>query len=316
MARRCELLGLVILVIALAMLGTSLAVDKETGADDEAGALFGAYVDPPIYTDDERIAAVKRFETDLGRRLTIVHSYHPWAETFPSKFDRYVVERGTTLMLSWAGTGTADILSGSHDALIRTRARAVRDLGAPILLRWRWEMNRPNLQAEVESPSAYVESWRRIRAIFAAEGADQVDWVWCPIGHGFTSTRAVDYYPGDAEVDWLCVDAYSSRADEPLEPHVADFLDWASRRPHPVMLGEFSTTRVPGGGDLVAWLRETRRFVKSNPQIAAVVFFEADKGESGPHAFSPDPAALRELARWSRDPWFTPAWDAFSPPRP
>lgn len=278
------------------------------GTVKPAGAQFGAYVEPAMYTDEERMAALERFEASLGRQLDIVHSFHPFEHPFPSAFDRFVIARESTLLLSWAGTNTDEIVAGLHDDLIETRARAIRDLEVPVLLRWRWEMNRPNLRQEIATPASYVRAWRHIRSIFADVGANNVQWVWCPLGHNFTATSAPDYYPGDDEVDWLCVDAYSARATEPLEMHLTEFLDWAKRRPLPIMLGEFSTTRVPGGGDLATWLQQTRRLVKSQEQIAAVVFFEADNGESGPHAFSPDEEALAELVRWGADPWFRPTW--------
>lgn len=263
---------------------------------------------PDSYTDAGRIEAVERFENDLGHELRIIHSYHPWEHQFPSDFDRYVASRqGSTLLLSWAGTDTDAIVAGEYDDMIRTRARAVKELDVPILLRWRWEMNRPNLQQEIGSPEAYIAAWRHIRRLFDEEGTDQVSWVWCPLAHDFTSTQGAAYYPGDDDVDWLCADAYSHGVHESLGDRLAQFMTWAESRPRPVMIGEFSMLRTPGS-DMTGWLDEAREFVRDHPQIAAAVFYESDNAEAGPYAVSPDPAALEALRRWVNDRRFSPDW--------
>lgn len=317
MTRSARFGSLLLALLCLTLAGcvwpdANKAVQRQQGAGQ--GALFGAYVAPESYTDAGRVEALERFEAELGRPLGVVHSYHRWERPFPSDFDRYVVtRRNGTLLLSWGGTDTDDIVAGVHDTMIRERARAVRDLGVPILLRWRWEMNRPNLREQMGSPEAYVAAWRHLRRLFEQEGADQVSWVWCPIAHDFDATRGPEYYPGDDEVDWICADAYSRSVEEPLAHRLEEFLDWAQSRPHPIMIGEFSVPRVPGA-DMAGWLEEAQAFVRSHEQIAAAVFYESDNAEAARYAAGPDPAAFRALRAWADDPWFEPDWDVSSPP--
>ena len=120
---------------------------------ESSGALFGAYVSPSEATEPGRISALKRFESALGRHLDVVQNYHEWETGFPTDFDRFVAARGDVLLLSWAATRPSEISAGRYDAMIRDRAMALKRLGSPILLRWRWEMNRPNIQDEIGSPS-------------------------------------------------------------------------------------------------------------------------------------------------------------------
>src|SRR4029450_4449018 len=79
-------------------------------------------------------------------------------------------------------------------------ARRIRALRRPILLRFRWEMDRPNLRATMWSAEDFVAAWRHVRRIFAQERVRNVSWVWCPTAEGFERGEAPDFYPGDADV--------------------------------------------------------------------------------------------------------------------
>lgn len=270
-----------------------------------AGALFGAYVDPPIYDENHRIRAVQGFEQRLGRRIALYHDYHPWADPFPSRSDRYFAERGTTLLLSWGGTDTRAIASGQDDSIIRARAEAVAALGRPVLLRWRWEMNRPNLADEIGSGDDYVAAWRHLHDVFASVGADNVAWVWCPLADERADSDFAAYYPGDEYVDWLCVDGYARSESQSFADVFEPFLMWAAGHAKPVVIGEFGRSAATPG-DRAAWLDAARRFVEATPQIKAVSVFESARGASGDYAVADDPDSLAALRRWTHDPYFDP----------
>ncbi len=152
------------------------------------GAYFGARVKGTAYTDSADIAAVDHLQQDIGRRLAIVHVYHLWQDPFPSRSDLAFLRQGSTLLLSWSGTDTREIAAGRYDSMIRQRARAIKAVGKQIFLEWRWEMDRPGLQAQIHSPANYIAAWDHIRSIFAQEHVTNVGWVWCPTAHGFAIT--------------------------------------------------------------------------------------------------------------------------------
>ena len=236
-----------------------------------------------------------------------MHHFHPWDDFFPSELDTHVVEEtDSTLMISWAGTDTREINAGKYDNMIRLRAKDTKALGKPILMRWRWEMNRPNLLSVVHSPEDYIAAWKRVRAIFHEEGADNVDWVWCPLSTNFDGTRAPAYYPGDAEVGWICVDAYSDEPTSSLETELKPFLDWAKQRDKPILIGEFGTQ--PGAsGQRARWLAQVAALVKRTPQIKAIVYFDENVDRDNRRrdwSLRGSPADVRAFARLLADPYF------------
>jgi len=267
------------------------------------GALFGAYVDPPVYTEQGRIEAYENFESQVGRTLDIFHDFHKWRDAFPSHADRYFAARDVTVLLSWAGTRTSEILSGRDDWMIRERAEELVQFGHPVLLRWRWEMNRPNLRGEIGSPADYVAAWRHIHDIFQQVGADDVSWVWCPLASGTADRDFGAYYPGDEYVDWICVDVYPDGPSQSFAQVAEGFMSWAAGVDKPVLIGEFGRRRGERG-DRSVWLREAQEYVSNTPQIKAVCYFESDRGTSGAYGVSGDPVALAAFKAWANAPYF------------
>jgi hypothetical protein len=223
-------------------------VAKETGPAARlipaSGAYLGAYVAPTSYTPDAEIAAVQSFQQSLGAPISMVHNYHPWYSPFPNGADQYFVRSGKVLLLTWGGTpDTRRIVAGDYDSLVRERARAVERLHRPILLEFRHEMDRPNLQWVIHGPKNYIAAWDHIRKIFAKVGASNVGWVWCPTGWGFRNGRAQPFYPGNSEVDWVCADIYSVSASETLQDAAHPFLTWARHTHKPVLAARSRRTR-------------------------------------------------------------------------
>lgn len=205
------------------------------------GAYLGAYVAPANYTASAQVAAVRSFQRAIGGKINLVHVYHPWDQDFPSPADRTFVHNGKVLLLTWGGTpDTEKIIAGAYDQLILARARAIKQLHRPILMEFRHEMDRPNLQWAVHGPADYIKAWDHIRALFTQAGATNVSWVWCPTGYGFQVGRAQAFYPGSNEVDWVCADVYTVQPHQSLQQAAAPFLRWAAHTGKPVIIGEFA----------------------------------------------------------------------------
>ena len=119
---------------------------------------------------------------------------------------------GTIPLVSWGVAFTDNaVLSGSDDAELRAQAKALAAYGKPVFLRLDWEMNGdwyPKWDKSAVSTRVYIESWRYIREIFWQEGADNVSFVWCPNVGDPAGGSAYDWYPGNAYVDWVGLDAY------------------------------------------------------------------------------------------------------------
>jgi hypothetical protein len=273
------------------------------------GAYVGAWVKPGKNTEQGRIDAVLAFEQRLGRHLDIVHHYHTWDDFFPSEFDRHFAARpNTTLLLSWATADTRKIAAGDFDRMIRLRAQDLKALRAPILLQWRWEMDRPNLEGVVHDPEDYITAWKRIRSLFHEEGADNVDWVWCPLAEGFGNGRAPRFYPGDDQVDWLCADSYTVEPTEPLQTGLEPFFAWAKGRDKPIMIGEFGT-QAGAPGARARWLAQVGRMVRHHPRVKALLYFDSNVDRDGRQrdwSLQSHPEDVEAYGQLMAEPYFNP----------
>ena len=93
----------------------------------------------------------------------------------------------------------------------------LRQLPRPVLARMWHEMNDGGNVYSVNtnpgnSQANFVAAWRRIHDYLVAQGVkNKVQMVWCQGGHLAKPSAATQWYPGDAYVDWIATDAYSTR---------------------------------------------------------------------------------------------------------
>ncbi|MEU4425277.1 glycosyl hydrolase [Actinoplanes sp. NPDC024001] len=276
----------------------------------EHGAYFGAWIKPDELTHVGRIAAVGGLEESLGRRLDFINTYRRFDQLMGTASDKEFLSQGANLMISWATGDNRSILAGEHDRLIRQQARAIRKIKKPVLLRMRWEMDRPNLRATMWSGADYIAAWKYVRKIFEQERTKNVSWVWCPTAEGFVRGEAPDFYPGDDQVDWTCVDVYAGAQFQPIGKLMGPFLDWAAQRPKPIVIGEFGVAKAWGSANRAAWLADAERTFKANKQIKAVAYFESNPEGNGPNQqfqLTGDEAAFGAFHSLVRDPYFNPA---------
>jgi hypothetical protein len=275
----------------------------------KTGAYVGAWIKPAELTHVGRLAAVDDMETSLGRKLKIVNTYRRFEQMVGTSSDQEFLAQGATLMVSWATGDNRSIVDGEHDDLIREQADAIRDIHAPVLLRMRWEMDRPNLRATMWSGADYIAAWKYVRNIFRQEGADNVSWVWCPTAEGFRRGDAAAFYPGDDQVDWTCVDVYAGTEFAPIGQLMGPFLQWAAQHPKPIIIGEFGVAKAWGSADRAAWLADAERTFKANPQIKAIAYFESDPAGNAPtkqFQLTGDEPAFKAFHRLVKDPYFNP----------
>ncbi|MDP9799280.1 hypothetical protein J2S43_007792 [Catenuloplanes nepalensis] len=272
-----------------------------------SGAYLGAWVKPEVISQPGRLTAIRGLETGLGRDLDIVHTYRKWDEKFGTESDLEFMDAGATLLFSWASGDTRSITSGEHDELIRAQARRIAKAKRPVLMRFRWEMDRPNLRPSMWSGEDYVAAWRHVRRIFDAERAWNASWVWCPTSEGFENGEAPAFYPGDDAVDWTCVDVYAGESFRSLGDLLTPFLHWAAQRPKPILIGEYGVAAAWGSERRAAWLRDATRLFKANPQIKGVCYFDSDPDGNPPEKqfqISGDVPAFAAFTELTRDPWF------------
>jgi hypothetical protein len=253
-----------------------------------SGALFGAFVGVPDLTDQRALElGVASLETSIGRRLTVDHHFHPWPDPFPGALERSDLDNSRIPMISWHGSDTSAVARGSQDALIKARATAIRNFGAPVFLRWGWEMDGGRNVWWVKSPASYIAAWRHLHDLFEDQGATNAIWVFCPGAPGFQTGRAQLYYPGSRYVDWVCADGYNWAPVKPgntwqrFGQIFGPFYSWAVASGKPVMIGE--TGALEGApGAKARWIGDARRSIEQHmTQIRAFVYFDHSPVEDG-----------------------------------
>ncbi len=273
-----------------------------------SGALVGAYVPAQGDLAANKVSSFNRFETLSGTDLAIAHLYTTWSQSFGDAAELSFIGQSKDLLLSWAGTDTIRIADGKEDSTIIAAANAIAKLPAKVFLEFRWEMDRPNLKSVVHSPQDFIAAWDHIRAIFTQHHVNNVAWVWCPLAAGFDAGRAAAYYPGDDEVDWICADvyplhAYDKGTFEPFATLMTSFMEWADGHDKPIMIGEFGVN-ASYGSRRAEWLNGVATYVKSQPQIKALVYFDQTTPGTDGNSLDNDPSALGAFTQLANSSYF------------
>ena len=187
------------------------------------------------------------------------------------------------------------VADGVCDTYIRDYARAMRDRGERILLRFGQEMNLLNHPYWVghfnQTPADFIAMWRHVRELFREEGASNVEFVWAPNFKSNPDTPGntiYEFYPGDAYVDWVSVNAYNyyiygAGGGWPWQL-LKDFVDpvlkeFACRYPKPQMIHEMATVEGVSKAD---WITDAYNWIPSYPFLRAAVWYN-DRDFSNPN---------------------------------
>lgn len=250
---------------------------------------------------------------DFDGGPAIVMWYQEWAgsQPFPAEAAARVLERGAVPMITWEAWSPPSrdpslepddvrqraqqpafrlsrIAEGRYDDYIRSYARAIADLGGPVMLRPFHEMNGfwyPwGGTVNDNRPADFVAAWEHLRALFEAEGADNVTWVWS-VNHVSlpdTAENSLDaYWPGADLVDWIGVsgfnfgDTSSVSSWRSFEAIYRDVLGQLEEYERPIILTEIAT--VPSGGDEAAWITDAfAQLRQEHERVGGVVWFDRE----------------------------------------
>jgi Glycosyl hydrolase family 26 len=254
------------------------------------------------------MSAVSKFEGLVGKPLSLVNVFVPFANCSPSPCSFYkfapgmmegIREHGAIPVYSWSSQSIpshleepdfqlSDVISGSYDSYIRTFAEDARDWGHPFFLRFNWEMNGgwfPWAEgANGNQQGEFVAAWRHVHDIFASVGASNVNWVWCPnIDPDGIFQGLAPLYPGDAYVDWTGLDGYNwgTNPTKPDRWRSFDELFGSTYQQiagtiapsKPMLIAEMSSTEV--GGSKAGWIDDALAKIPANyPKIGGLLWFD------------------------------------------
>jgi len=255
--------------------------------------------------------AMNLFEQHAGRKMTLLNFSSPFADCgrkpcsyfqFPASLFTKLRGRGIIPFFSWANNafGTAadqssfrlaDVISGRHDAYIRQWATAAKAWGHPFFLRFNWEMNGnwfPWSEGQNGNQAGeYVTAWRHVHDIFTQVGATNATWTWCPnIDPDRIMKPLASLYPGDAYVDWTCLDGYNwntpRRSFADLFRSTYREITQQVAPGKPMIIGETGSTEA--GGSKAAWISDLFSSLATEfPRVRAFMYFnKQDDGMDWP----------------------------------
>lgn len=166
---------------------------------------------------------------------------------------------------------TKDIAEGRYDRQIRSLARMFKRMKVPCFLRPGYEFG-GNGQGRFASKRYWVKAWRRIYNVFQKKKVQNVAFVW----NTLDAKDFMDYYPGDAYVDWWAINVFVNNADQDL--FINSFVQQAAIHQKPVMIAE-STPRYIGsvGGENAwnIWYKPFFNLIAKYPHIKTFCYINA-----------------------------------------
>jgi len=247
--------------------------------------------------------AAAKFESQVGKSMSMIHFAAPFADCsrnpcsfykFPSESMERIRQHGAIPFFSWSSQSTpssldepdfqlADVIDGSYDSYISEFAHEAAAWGHPFFLRFNWEMN-GNWFPWAEGvngnqPGEYVAAWRHVHDLFAAAGATNVTWTWCPnVDSEGKMADLASLYPGDEYVDWTSLDGYNWGGSEWTsfgELYGATYQRIVDKiaPSKPMVIAEVGSSE--NGGSKSAWIAEMLRDLPTEfRQIRGVLWFD------------------------------------------
>ncbi|HNX28824.1 MAG TPA: glycosyl hydrolase [Syntrophomonadaceae bacterium] len=258
------------------------------------------------HTAPEDNTVLNKIEDSLNYHFPLLLKYQMLDNPFPlqalqTAYDnnRYVE---LTLQTFWLRLSDSrneemvyEILEGKYDLFFLNYAQKLKTFGHPVLFRLNNEMNgdwcKYSAYYTCKDPEIFKAMWRHIYNIFAAEGVDNVLWVWNPNDISFPDFKinhALAYYPGDQYVDIVGLTGYNTgnyytgekwREFEAIyEPLYQTYSSYFS---HPFIITEFASNSV--GGDKAAWVKNMFTEINQYPQIKAAIWWNGTDWDDDMH---------------------------------
>jgi hypothetical protein len=299
MLSKAALTGAAVTLISNGLL--SSPVGESSILEPASGALLGLY-----YGD----GGVAQTAAKLGRTPAIHLVYHSWSDDWTIGVTKDDLAAGRIPLVNWepAKIDFAKIADGSLDATILARANGSKALGKKFFLDFAAEMNGDEAWSGNNAP-LYVAAYRHIHDLFVAAGATNVVWAWCP---NVTDTAGgnrttMDYYPGDAYVDWTGVDGYNwgkqNGGWQSFHRVFKDIYPLLAAKRKPILIGEMASAQA--GGDKAKWIDGIIPTLRTSfPLIKGVIWFDINKERDWRISSSRESEA--SFIRMMNDPYFNP----------
>ena len=311
----CRVAVGVVVGIALAMPCLTLPTPAQAASSifPTSGALFGARVQPDPRTGPDRRSALESFETLVGRKMAIERVYYVWDQSWPTADDAWTRDAGRIPYISWNARRTdgsitpwADIAAGKYDTTILGRAADLIAFGGPVIFSFHHE-------PEEGVPSEFIAAYRHIHDVFQTANVTNVTYAWTMTASSFRSGTAASFYPGDDVVDAIAADGYNwygcpGRLYDPWRSFTnifGAFHAFGQEHGKRMIIAEWGAHEDPADpGRKATWIDQASTQLKLWPDIAGVLYYDADKGCD--RWVDSSAASLASFRAMGADPYFNP----------
>jgi hypothetical protein len=256
---------------------------------DAAGGqvIFGAAQAASPGTTSQQ--AVTALESSVGRHLAVIRIYDNWDTVFPNSYTDWLKSTGHTVFLSvkprrtngstisWASIASARPGGAVYADILRWAAN-VKAFGSHIYFAFNHEPD-VHSSAVFGKPSDFIAAWDNVVTTFRAAGVTNAEYAWTVAESNFfvapTDSRyAPKFYPGDAWVNDIAVDAYNMyclRKDgvyqqpwRSLAQVLAPLMQFASLHPAPgLVLAEWGSPEdAKAPGRKAQWFADAQQLFK------------------------------------------------------
>lgn len=222
---------LAVLLVAALCLTTLVSAHPSAQAADPRTLAFGAF--PQTTGNQTQRQATEQLESKIGRSLEVVRVFDKWEDPFPDSFQTWLHDTDHTLILSikpvrnngtritWPSIATA-APGSTVDNEMRSWAQRIKTFGQPIYVTFHHEPE-ASTNTAYGTAADYINAWRHWVDVFRQEGATNVRFMFIMTANAYsvsTSDRryATKWYPGDAWVDSMGIDAYNWASCRPNQP--------------------------------------------------------------------------------------------------
>jgi hypothetical protein len=282
--------------------------------------------------------AVTALEKSIGRGLAAVRIYDNWDSVFPNSYTNWLKTTGHTVFLSvkprrangstvsWAAIAKARPGDPVYADLVRW-SKNLKSFGAHLYFAFNHE---PDIYASAVfgSPSDFIAAWDNLVNVFRTSGVTNAEYAWTVAESNFLvapsdSRYAPQFYPGDAYVDDIAVDAYNmyclrkdGKYQQPwrsLKEILAPLMQFAQMHPRPgLMLAEWGSPEdAKSPGRKAEWFSDAQQLFKQPgyQRFKAVIYWNQKSTNFAGCDFrvTSSTASLKAFAAMASDPHYSAA---------
>jgi len=220
-----------------------------------------------VYKDFRQPAPLAEVQACLARSARPVITWEPWAWGGGLQQPEYSLAR---------------IAAGYFDGYLRSWATALAPYGSGVTIRFAHEMNGnwypwcPGVNGTTAAD--YLAAWRRIHAIFAANGAHPL-WMWAINDPYPGSVPLASVYPGNTVVDQLGLDSYNfgtsqswsawKSPSQVFAPGLSGLRGLGTGKR--IIVSETASSEL--GGSKSGWIRDAIPYLDAQADVDAFIWF-------------------------------------------